>query len=64
MSDNVLVNDADKYGGQYVATKSFTDKDVVTSGPDLIEVYNEAKKKGADDPVVFFVPEKDVVQIY
>lgn len=64
MSDNILVKDAEKYSGQYVATKSFTDKEVVTSGSDPVQVIKDAKSKGADDPVVFFVPEKDVVQIY
>jgi len=64
MGEMVLVNDSEKYGGLFVATKSFLDKDVVTSGSDLVEVYNEAKKKGIENPVVFFVPEKGMVHIY
>ncbi len=64
MADVVLINDAEKYGGQYVATRTFQDKTVLASGSDPAKVYNYAKRKGADDPVVFYVPKKDVVQIY
>lgn len=62
--ENVLVNDAEKYGGKYVATKSFTDKEVICSGDDLNSVHNHAKEKGIDNPVVFFVPKKGISQIY
>lgn len=64
MEPLVLVNDIDRYGGKYVATKSFKDNDVLTSGDDPVKVYNEARSKGIDEPVVFYVPEKDVVYIY
>ncbi|HBR17112.1 MAG: hypothetical protein A3G39_04230 [Deltaproteobacteria bacterium RIFCSPLOWO2_12_FULL_43_16] len=64
METCVLVNDIEKYGGKYVATRSFTNSDVVASGDDMVKVYNEAKDKGIDDPVVFYVPEKDMVYIY
>ena len=40
------------------------DKNVVSFGDDTVKVYNEAKKHGADDPVVFYVPEIDMVHIY
>jgi hypothetical protein len=61
---NVLVNDFQKFSGKYVATRSFTDKDVVASGKDPLKVMEDAKKKGIEDPVVFFVPRKDTVYIY
>lgn len=64
METCVLVNNIEKYGGKYVATRTFTDKDVVSSGDDPVKVYDEAKRKGADDPVVFYVPKKDVIHIY
>lgn len=35
MSKNLLLNEGEKYGGQYVATKSFKDKDVISHGNDL-----------------------------
>ena len=31
---------------------------------DPVKVSAQAKKKGIDDPVVFYIPKKDVVQIY
>lgn len=64
MAGNVLVNDAEKYSGQYVATRSFTDKAVVASGKDPLKLIAEVKDLGVEDPVVFFVPKEDVVQIY
>lgn len=62
--NNILLNEGEKYCGQYVATTSFADKDVICHGDDPVKVSNEAKEKGASDPVVFYVPEKDIVQIY
>ncbi len=59
----VLVNNIEKYSGKYVATKTFEDKDVISFGDDPVKVFNEAKKTGDEDPVVFYVPEKDTVYI-
>lgn len=64
MAKNVLLKDGKKYGGQYVAKKSFKDKKVISHGADPVKVFHEAKKKGAKDPVIFYVPRKDAVQIY
>ncbi len=64
MKASVLINDIEKYSGKYVATKSFLDKNVISSGKNPVKVYNAAKKKGINDPVIFYIPEKDVVQIY
>jgi hypothetical protein len=64
MAPQVLVKNGAKYGGMYVATKSFKDKNVVTSGNDLVSVYKEAQKKGVEEPVVFYVPKKGMVHIY
>jgi hypothetical protein len=64
MGTNVLIKESEKYGGQYVATRSFVDKDVISHGGDPLKVFNEAKDKGVNEPVVFYVPKKDVVQIY
>ncbi len=62
--NNILLKDGEKYGGQYVATKSFKNRKVVCSGSDPSTVFNEAKKKGVMAPVVFYVPKKGIVQIY
>ena len=64
MPDCVLVRNSEKYSGKYVATRTFQDKEVVVSGTDPAKVFNDAKKRGVEDPVVFYVPEKDIVQIY
>jgi hypothetical protein len=62
--ERVLLSDGEKYGGQYVATRSFEDKKVISHGSEPSQVFNEARKKGVKEPVVFYVPEKDMVQIY
>lgn len=64
MLNNVLVRDGEKYGGLYVATKSFKNKKVICSGNDPVKVFEDATRKGAKDPVVFYVPCKDMVHIY
>ncbi len=64
METVTLAKNIENYYGQYVATKSFTDKDVISHGLDPVKVYNEAKETGAMNPFIFFVPDKDVVQIY
>ncbi len=64
MSTNILINNEEKYAGLYVATRSFVDKKVISSGNDPIKVSNKAKDKGVNNPVVFYVPEKNIVQIY
>ncbi len=64
MGVNVLINNGKKYGGKYVAKKSFVDKKVISYGNDPVEVSKEAKKKGVNKPVIFYVPEKDLIQIY
>lgn len=64
MQANVLLNNGERYSGKYVALKSFRDKDAISSGSNPLDVYNDAKSKGAVDPVVFYVPEKNTVHIY
>ena len=64
MDANVLINESGAFEGQYVATRSFKDKEVISSGSDPVKVCNEAREKGVSDPVVFFVPQKDMVHIY
>jgi len=62
--DNILLKDGEKYHGQYVAIKSFKGKKVVSHGSDPNKVFNEAKEKGVKAPVVFYIPQKGMVQIY
>lgn len=64
MSQLVLVNNGDLYSGQYVAVRSFSDRNVVCHGTQPVDVIKEAKEKGVGDPVLLFIPEKDMVHIY
>ncbi len=59
-----LLNDTEKYSGEYVAIRSFTDREVISHGGSPVKVLKEARERGVDEPVVFCVPEKDVIQIY
>jgi hypothetical protein len=56
--------DLEKYCGFYVATKDFGDSRVVSYGDNPVEVRHEAREKGAEDPVIFFVPKKGMASIY
>jgi hypothetical protein len=53
-----------KYNGRYVAIKDFDDKTIIGDGKNPQEAYEKAVKKGYKDPVVLFVPIKNMVQIY
>ncbi len=64
MQPNVLLKDSAKYSGTYVATRSFNHKTPICWGHDPVEVRKKAEEKGAKDPVVFYVPVKDMVHIY
>lgn len=60
---NVIVNDGQKYAGKFVAIAAIGMKDVISSGDDFAEVHDNAKLK-ANDPIVFYVPDKNTAQIY
>lgn len=60
---HVLINGS-KHSGKYVAIEDFGSKKVIADGESPDKVYSEAVDKGYDNPVVFFVPLKDMVQIY
>ncbi len=59
-----LIEHPEKYSGKYVAKKSFQDLAVISAGSDPQEVMKEAQQKGVKDPVVFYIPEKDLLHIY
>jgi hypothetical protein len=64
MPANILVKRGRKYCGKYIATKSFEDTNIISSGIDPVKVVKEAKKKGANDPVLIYIPEKGMTHIY
>ncbi len=53
-----------KYNGRYVAVRDFKDNTVISDGKNPQEAYEKAIQKGFSDPVILFVPVKDMVQIY
>jgi len=61
---NILLNDGGRYGGKYVALRSFLEKDVISSGNNAAEVYRDAQEQGAEDPVLFYVPAQGTIHIY
>ena len=64
MKEIVLLKDSESYEGKYVAKMSFISENVISSGDDPVKVYEEAKNKGVAEPVIFYVPKRDVVHIY
>jgi hypothetical protein len=59
----VLIKDI-KYSGQYVVIKDLNDSTIITHGDDPKTIYEEAVKKGFLEPIILFVPNKDMVHIY
>lgn len=61
--EKVLVN-SDEYNGRYVAMRSFEDHTIIGVGDDPETAMKDALSKGYKDPVLLYIPEKDVVHIY
>ncbi len=59
----VLVKDR-KYAGKYVAINDFDSSKVVAAGETPYEAYTRAIFKKCMNPVIMFIPLKDLVQIY
>ena len=60
--EKILVN-TDEFNGCYVAIKSFDDNTIV-GGDNPEKALREAEMKGFKDPVLLYVPEKNIVHIY
>jgi hypothetical protein len=54
----------EKYAGKYVCLKKFGSKKVVAANEDPALALAEAKRKGYEHPVTFYVPPENSVQIY
>jgi hypothetical protein len=59
----ILLTD-ERYEGKYVALRSILDRTVIASGDNPKSVLEQAKKQGAANPVVLFVPQKDITLVY
>ena len=62
-NQNTLLK-SNRYVGKYVAIKSFSDKTVVGTGKSPKTAIEKAVKKGVQNPIIFFVPKKDMLHIY
>jgi hypothetical protein len=63
MMEKILVS-TDEFNGRYVAMKSFEDNTIVGVGDDPEKALKDAERKGVKNPVLLYVPEKDIVHIY
>ena len=53
-----------KYYGKYVALSQFGSWKVISYGSSVRRVIERARKKGYQMPVVFFVPDPNIIYIY
>ena len=63
IQEKVLVT-TDEFNGRYVALKSFDDTTIVGVGDNPEEALKDAEAKGFKDPILLYIPEKDIVHIY
>lgn len=61
--EKVLVT-TDEFNGRYVAMKNFDDNTIVGVGDDPEEALRDAEAKGFKNPILLYIPEKDIVHIY
>ena len=61
--ERILVS-TDEFNGRYVAMKSFVDNTIVGVGDDPEKALKEAAAQGFENPVLLYIPEKDLVHIY
>ena len=54
----------DEYNGRYVAMKGFEDHTVIGVGDDPEAAIKDALAKGYKEPVLLYIPEKEMVHIY
>ena len=61
--DTILLIKQD-IAGKYVALETRDSDNIICSGNSSIDVYNEAVKKGIPSPVIIYIPEKNLINIY
>ena len=54
----------EEFNGRYVAMKNFDDNTIVGVGDDPVKALKDAEAKGYTNPVLVYVPEKDIVHVY
>jgi hypothetical protein len=61
--EKILVT-TDEFNGRYVAMKSVDDNTIVGVGDGPEIALREAEEKGFKNPILLYIPEKDLVHIY
>jgi len=61
--EKILVT-TDEFNGRYVAMKSVDDNTIVGVGDNPEKALREAEGKGFKNPILLYIPEKDLVHIY
>lgn len=61
--EHVLIKER-KFSGYYVTVEDYNKTTIISYGEDPQKVYEEAIKKGYTEPLIVFIPSKDMVQIY
>lgn len=62
--DPYTLVDNEEYQGKYVALRSFSDNTVLSSGDKPEKVMDAARETGAEEPVIIYVPKRDMTYIY
>jgi hypothetical protein len=61
--EKILVT-TDEFNGRYVAMKSVDDNTIVGVGEDPEGALKDAEARGFKNPILLYIPEKDLVHIY
>ncbi len=64
MKKEINIKEKKNSCGEYIAVKTFIDHNVVSRGIDPEKVFNEAKSKGIEAPVLIHVSNDNLTQIY
>ena len=64
LSLNKVLIAEEGYEGKYVALESLAERTVIASGDNPEYVMEQARKKGVLNPIIFFVPNRGITQVY
>jgi len=54
----------EKYGGQYIAKRSWRSKSIIAHSQNMDHVIKRAEEQGIMEPIIMFVPKRDMACIY
>ncbi len=53
-----------EYAGEYIAWRSWLSRKIIAHNQDPSKTYEDARKTGAKEPVIMFVPDLNMVSLY